>query len=89
MNPASTFRPAQYSSASIAFLNVDIQPREDGQSAVLHADVQYDYGFKRGEPAETVDADCVADAQDAWWLGRREVGAVSARRRGALPRCRR
>ena len=49
MNPASTFRPAQYNSASVSFSNVDIQPREDGLSAVLHADVQYQYGFKRGE----------------------------------------
>jgi hypothetical protein len=48
MNPASTFRPAQYNSASVSFSNVDIQPREDGKSAVLHADVQYQYGFKRG-----------------------------------------
>jgi ketosteroid isomerase-like protein len=48
MNPASTFRPAQYNSASVTFSNVDIRPREDGQSAVLHADVQYQYGFKRG-----------------------------------------
>ena len=48
MNPASNLRPAQYNSASVSFSNVDIQPHENGQSAVLHAVVQYQYGFKRG-----------------------------------------
>jgi len=49
MNHASTFRPSQYTSAEIIFSNPEVNAREDGQSAVLKVDVQYKYGFRRGE----------------------------------------
>ena len=51
MNRGSTFRAAQYKSASLTFSNVDIRAREDGQTAVLKADVQYQDQFSRsGSP---------------------------------------
>ncbi|MFI5077259.1 MAG: hypothetical protein ACHQRO_07940, partial [Vicinamibacteria bacterium] len=53
MNPLSTFKAAQYKQATVTFSNVDIQPRDDGQSAVLLADVQYQFGFSRGDPQTT------------------------------------
>ena len=69
MNPASTFRPAQYNSVDVDFSNVDIRPREDGQTAVLHADVQYNYGFKRGPPQ-------TPSAQVVWRMRRTSSGWV-------------
>jgi ketosteroid isomerase-like protein len=50
MNPATIFRPALYKSAAVSFFNAEIVPAENGQRAVLHVDVQYDYEFKRGSP---------------------------------------
>jgi hypothetical protein len=50
MNPATIFRPSQYKSAAVTFANADIVATENGQSAVLHVDVQYDYEFRRGNP---------------------------------------
>ena len=70
MNPASTFRAAQYKPATVTFSNVDIQPREDGQSAVLQADVQYQFGFSRGDPQTT-------SAQIAWRMRKTPNGWVS------------
>ncbi len=51
MNRGSPFRAAQYKSASVTFSNVEIRAREDGQTAVLKADVQYRYEFSRGGEA--------------------------------------
>jgi hypothetical protein len=48
MNHASKFKPAQYKQATVSFSNVDIRAVENGQAAVLTADVQYQYEFKRG-----------------------------------------
>jgi len=48
MNRASKFKPALYKQATVKFSNVDIRAREDGQAAVLTADVEYDYEFRRG-----------------------------------------
>ena len=48
MNRGSPFRAAQYKSASVTFSNVEIRAREDGQTAVLKAIVQYRYEFSRG-----------------------------------------
>jgi len=48
MNHASKFKPTQYKQATVSFANVEIRVREDGQSAVLTADVQYQYEFRRG-----------------------------------------
>ena len=48
MNRGSTFRAAQYKAASVTFSNVEIRAREDGQTAVLKAVVEYRYEFSRG-----------------------------------------
>jgi serine/threonine protein kinase/actin-related protein len=69
MNHVSTFRPSQYSSATIAFSNEDIQAREDGQSAVLRADVQYVFGFRRGDPQTT-------SARITWQMRKTPTGWV-------------
>jgi hypothetical protein len=53
MNRASKFRAAQYKQASVTFSNVEILAREDGQAAVLKADVQYQYEFRRGDAPPT------------------------------------
>ena len=53
MNRGSKFRAAQYKSASVTFSNVEIRAREDGQTAVLKADVQYQYKFSRGDSPPT------------------------------------
>ena len=48
MNRGSNFRAAQYKQASVTFSKVEIRVHENGQSAVLTADVQYQYEFQRG-----------------------------------------
>jgi hypothetical protein len=53
MNLGSNFRAAQYKAAAVAFSNVEIRAREDGQTAVLKADVQYQYEFSRGDKRVT------------------------------------
>ena len=55
MNRSSPFRAAQYKAASVTFSNVEIRAHEDGQTAVLKANVQYRYEFSRGDtPREPV-----------------------------------
>jgi len=51
MNRRSNFRAAQYKAASVTFSNVEIRAREDGQTAVLKAQVQYRYEFSRAGEA--------------------------------------
>jgi serine/threonine-protein kinase len=48
MNRGSKFKAGQYKAVSVTFSNVEIRAREDGQSAVLKADVRYTYEFRRG-----------------------------------------
>jgi hypothetical protein len=72
MNPLSSLKLGQYKSATIAFSNVDIQPSENGQSAVLKASVQYQFGFRRGDP-QTTSADVT------WRMSKTPAGWVVER----------
>jgi hypothetical protein len=69
MNPLSSFKRGQFNSADVTFENVNIQPREDGQSAVLHATANYLFGFRRGDPQTT-------SARVVWRMRRTPAGWI-------------
>lgn len=45
--------PSLLASAAVEFSNVQIDVTSDGQTAVLRADVRYDYTWKRAGPPPT------------------------------------
>jgi serine/threonine protein kinase len=47
MNPAARLNARQVKSASVTFSGLEIYAAEDGQTAILKANVQYTYEFKR------------------------------------------
>ena len=71
MNPATIFRPSQYKSASVTFTAAEIVARENGQTAVLHVNVQYQYEFKRGT------APPLPGSRVAWTMRKTPAGWVA------------
>ena len=95
MNRASKFKPALYKQATVKFSNVDIRAREDGQAAVLTADVEYRLRVQaRYFAFRAAAARGLADEQDAERVDRQSLMpapvtcAVTGRPRAVPRRCR-